>query len=246
MTSRASPAVHAVVPAAGSGRRFGAGVPKQYLPLAGRPVMVHTLDRLTALPVLARIVVPVAADDARAAALPYARPARLTFITGGAERCDSVLAGVDWLLAQGAADDDWVLVHDVARPLLQADDVERLLAAVQDDAVGGLLAVPVRDTMKRADATGRVSATVPRERLWHALTPQVFRLRTLQTALRSALAAGEAVTDEASAIERLGLQPRLVSGRQDNLKITYAEDLPLAAQLLAAQVALGHTQEPIS
>lgn len=227
--------VHAVVPAAGVGRRLGATLPKQYLPLAGVPVMVRTLDRLTALPSLARVVVPIAADDQRAATLSYARPERIEFVTGGAERCDSVLAGLDHLLATGAAGEDWVLVHDVARPLLRVADVSSLLAAVGDDAVGGLLAVPVRDTIKRAGDDGRVDATVPREQLWHALTPQVFRLSTLLAALQAARQLAQPVTDEAAAIEHLGLRPLLVRGHQDNLKITYADDLALAERLLAAQ-----------
>lgn len=232
-------AVHAVIPAAGAGRRFGADLPKQYLPLAGMPIQQHTLDRLSAIPAIAHLVVPVAADDTRARELAYARPQRLRFVTGGGERMDSVLAGLDALRHGGAADSDWVLVHDVARPLIRADDVRRLMAAVQDHPVGGLLANPVRDTMKRADAAGQVQATVERDGLWHALTPQMFRLGSLHDALLSARAAGAVVTDEASAIERLGLSPLLVSGARDNLKITFAEDLALAEALLAAQFRSG-------
>jgi len=232
-------AAHAVVPAAGAGRRFGAGLPKQYLSLAGQTIQQHTLDRLSALSELDRIVVAIAADDERARILPYACPDRLRFVAGGGERMDSVLAGLEWLTATGAADDDWVLVHDVARPLLRPADVRRLLAELADDPVGGLLANPVRDTMKRADDHDRISGTVSREQLWHALTPQMFRLGTLLRALRAARADGALVTDEAAAIERLGLAPRLVSGARDNLKITFPEDLPLAEALLAAQRQTG-------
>ncbi len=230
---------HAVIPAAGAGRRFGADLPKQYLPLAGQAIQQHTLDRLSGMPELDHIVVAIAADDDRARALPYARPERLQFVTGGGERMDSVLAGLEALVAAGVDAADWVLVHDVARPLLRPSDVRRLLAELGDDAVGGLLANPVRDTMKRSDDDGHIIATVSRELLWHALTPQMFRLGTLLQALRSARADGVLVTDEAAAIERLGLQPRLVSGERDNLKITFRDDLPLAEALLAAQRQTG-------
>lgn len=231
--------VHAVIPAAGAGRRFGADLPKQYLPLAGLAIQQHTLDRLAAMPELTHIVVAVAADDVRARALPYAHPQRLRFVTGGGERMDSVLAGLERLQALGAQVDDWVLVHDVARPLLRPADVRRLLVELADDAVGGLLANPVRDTMKRGDADGRIVDTVSREQLWHALTPQMFRFGLLLRALREASAAGVLVTDEAAAVERLGHQPRLVSGARDNLKITFPDDLPLAEALLAAQRLTG-------
>lgn len=230
---------HAVIPAAGAGKRFGADLPKQYLPLAGQAIQQHTLDRLAGMPELSRVVVAIAADDERARALPYAYPERLQFVTGGGERMDSVLAGLEALQASGAADDDWVLVHDVARPLLRPADVRRLLTELADDAVGGLLANPVRDTMKRGDAEARIDSTVCREQLWHALTPQMFRLGLLLRALRSARAEGVVVTDEAAAIERLGLRPRLISGARDNLKITFPDDLPLAEALLLAQQQTG-------
>lgn len=230
---------HAVIPAAGAGRRFGAALPKQYLSLAGKAIQQHTLDRLTGMPELSRVVVAIAADDERARTLPYVRPERLQFVTGGGERMDSVMAGLEALQAAGAGPDDWVLVHDVARPLLRPEDVRRLLAELADDPVGGLLANPVRDTMKRSDAGGRIDSTVCREQLWHALTPQMFRLGLLLRALRSARDEGVVVTDEAAAIERLGLQPRLVSGARDNLKITFPDDLPLAEALLLAQRQTG-------
>lgn len=230
---------HAVIPAAGAGRRFGAALPKQYLSLAGKAIQQHTLDRLTGMPELSRVVVAIAADDERARTLPYARPERLQFVTGGGERMDSVMAGLEALQAAGAGPDDWVLVHDVARPLLRPEDVRRLLAELADDPVGGLLANPVRDTMKRSDSSGRIDSTVCREQLWHALTPQMFRLGLLLRALRSARDEGVVVTDEAAAIERLGLQPRLVSGARDNLKITFPDDLPLAEALLLAQRQTG-------
>ena len=232
---------HAVVPAAGAGKRFGAGIPKQYLLLAGRSIQQHTLDRLSAMPELASVAVAVAPDDELAVGLAYAQPQRLRFVVGGRERMDSVLAGIEALRAVGAVDDDWVLVHDVARPLLRPADVRLLLATLDGQAVGGLLASPVRDTMKRGDASGLVLDTVPREQLWHALTPQVFRLGLLRDALLQARAAGVLVTDEAAAIERLGLRPLLVAGAADNIKITFPDDLALAEALLQAQLRAGVT-----
>lgn len=222
-----------VVPAAGQGRRMGADRPKQYLSLAGRPVMARTLSRLYAAFPAARLCLCLDADDARfdPAWVPFADWRRTP---GGAERVDSV-ANALAAIAASAAQDDLVLVHDVARPCVTVEDLQRLLAALDDDPVGGLLAAPVADTMKRDDGAGRVAATAPREGLWHALTPQGFRYGLLREALATAAARGLAVTDEASAVEALGLSPRLVSGRRDNLKITHPEDLLLAERVLSAQ-----------
>jgi 2-C-methyl-D-erythritol 4-phosphate cytidylyltransferase len=154
--------------------------------------------------------------------------------SGGAERMDSVLAGLR-ALQDRAAPNDWVLVHDAARPCLLATELDRLLNELSDDAVGGLLAAPVVDTLKRADDGGRVLQTVPREKLWRALTPQMFRRDILQKALESAQARGVAVTDEAQAVEALGLQPRLVAGDADNIKITLPEDLLRAERILRSR-----------
>jgi 2-C-methyl-D-erythritol 4-phosphate cytidylyltransferase len=153
---------------------------------------------------------------------------------GGAERCHSVLNGLAGL-AQRAAGNDWVLVHDAARPCLRRADLDGLIVAVEDDPVGGILGVPVRDTMKQAGPTDRIEATVPRDGLWHAFTPQAFRLGLLRRALETALAAGRLVTDDASAVELLGLQPRLIEGHADNIKITRPEDIPLAHFFLEQQ-----------
>ncbi len=219
----------AVVPAAGIGQRMGVAIPKQYLPLAGRPVIAHTLETLLRYPPLAGVVVAIGADDAWwpeiAANLNAVKPLRV--VIGGAERGQSVLNGLE-ALREWADPDDWVLVHDAARPCLSTTDLDRLLAELADDPVGGLLAAPVRDTLKQADATGRVATTVDRSRLWHALTPQMFRLGLLRDALRDALARGLPVTDEAVAVEAAGFAPRLVEGRADNVKITRLEDLALA------------------
>lgn len=229
---------HAVIPAAGAGKRFGAAIPKQYLTLAGRCIQQHTLDRLAGMAEISQIVVAVSAQDSLAKTLPYARPDRLRFVHGGAERMDSVLAGLHALLSGGAAESDWVLVHDVARPLLRPSDIRHMLSVLAEDPVGGILANPVRDTMKRGNAAGIVE-TVSRENLWHALTPQMFRLGALAHALDAARADAAVVTDEASAMERLGHRPRLIEGARDNLKITFSDDLALAEALLAEQIRTG-------
>ncbi|GAA3910513.1 2-C-methyl-D-erythritol 4-phosphate cytidylyltransferase [Halomonas cibimaris] len=221
-----------VVPAAGQGRRMGGDRPKQYLPLAGRPIMAHTLERLhQALP-NARLALCLDDGDA------WFEPAWVAFtcwqrVTGGAERMDSVLGA---LRAVPADDDDIVLVHDVARPCVSPDDV-RALARAADSDDGALLAMPVADTMKRATPGGACARTESRAGLWHALTPQGFRYGLLRRALERAAAGGLAVTDEASAVEALGRHPRLVGGRRDNLKVTHPDDLALAGAILTAQNA---------
>ncbi|QTF91868.1 2-C-methyl-D-erythritol 4-phosphate cytidylyltransferase [Halomonas sp. BM-2019] len=222
-----------VVPAAGQGQRMGADRPKQYLEIDGRPVLAHTLARLQAAFPAARLCLCLDPFDARfdPAWVPFAD---WCWVPGGGERVDSVTNALAAIAAQ-AADDDLVLVHDAARPCVTVADLARLHAILVDDPVGGLLAAPVADTMKRDDGAGRIAGTEPRTGLWQALTPQGFRYGLLCRALAAAARAGVAVTDEASAVEALGLSPRLVSGRRDNLKITHPEDLALAAQILAAQ-----------
>lgn len=223
-----------VVPAAGSARRMGAAVPKQYLPLAGRTVIEWSLAPFLAHERAAAIVVVLAEHDQHWAQTSVAGDAKIATTIGGAERMDSVLAGLR-ALQDRAASDDWVLVHDAARPCLTTDDLDRLLSELNGDAVGGLLAAPVVDTLKRADDHARVSQTVTREKLWRALTPQMFRRDLLQSALESARAQGMAVTDEAQAVEALGLQPKLVQGDADNIKITLPEDLPRALRILKSR-----------
>ncbi len=218
----------AAVPAAGVGRRFGGDVPKQYLALAGRAVLEHSVERLLASPAVSGVAVAVGADDARFGALAIA--SRVRRAPGGAERADSVLCALERLAAD-AADDDWVLVHDAVRPCLHPADLAALIEQIRASGEGGLLAVPVRDTMKRV-VGGTVTATVPREGLWHALTPQMFRLGELRRALEAARDAGVTVTDEAQAMERAGRAVRVVPGRADNIKITRREDLALAAWFL--------------
>ena len=219
------PAFWAVIPAAGVGARMAADRPKQYLQLGGRTILEHGLDCFLDHPCLKGVVVSIAADDPYWPGLACASDTRIQRAAGGRERADSVLNALLLLHAQGAADNDWVLVHDAARPNLARDDLDRLLGELANDPVGGLLAVPARDTLKRADANGRVSATIDRSTVWQAYTPQMFRLGALHRALADSLVADVAITDEASAIEWSGQAPRLVEGRNDNIKVTRPEDL---------------------
>jgi 2-C-methyl-D-erythritol 4-phosphate cytidylyltransferase len=227
-----------VIPAAGVGRRMGGAVPKQYLPLRDRPVIDHTVERILLHPLLDGVYVALGSDDAWWPDTEFADHPDLVRVPGGVERCHSVLNALDALAARADAD-DWVLVHDAARPCVRRADISRLIETLRNDPVGGLLGTPVRDTMKRTDAHDRVSATVERAGLWHAYTPQMFRLGSLRAALSAVLAAGELVTDEAAAMERAGHAPRLVAGHPDNIKITRPEDLELAAYFLAAQERAG-------
>src|SRR5512144_1138811 len=213
------PRYWAVVPAAGVGKRMGSAIPKQYLPLAGLSVIVRTLDILLSHPRLSGVAVAISADDLWWISIRLDTDKPLLQVNGGEERCHSVLNALYALRAR-AAPEDWVLVHDAVRPCLRSTDLDVLMETLKDDPVGGLLAVPVRDTMKRADADNRVSATVDRTALWHALTPQMFRLNILLKALEQSLEQGLLVTDDAAAVEALGLAPRLVEGRADNIKIT--------------------------
>lgn len=223
----------ALVPAAGAGRRMGSTVPKQYLPLLGRPVIAHALTILLDHPRIDGVVVAIDARDEwwptvvagldAAKLLPSAR--------GGAERCHSVLNGLE-TLRERAAPNDWVLVHDAARPCIGTAELDRLLAA-RDHPVGALLALPVADTLKRANARGESCASIDRAGAWRAQTPQMFRRGELAEALARAIAEGEAPTDEAAAFERLQRHPLLVPGDARNLKVTSAEDLALAEWWLA-------------
>jgi 2-C-methyl-D-erythritol 4-phosphate cytidylyltransferase len=222
----------AIVPAAGSGSRFGAEKPKQYLDLLGRPLIFHTLAALTACPEIERVWVVLAPDDPWWPRYDWSElgPKLETVGCGGATRAESVGNGLR-AAAMVAADDDWILVHDAARPCLSAAMLATLFAELADDPVGGILAVPVADTLKRADDARRVAATEPRDGLWQAQTPQMFRYAPLVEALDR----HRAVTDEAGAIEAQGLRPRLVKGDSTNLKVTFPADLALAALILRAR-----------
>ena len=222
---------HALVPAAGSGSRLGESSPKQYLPLAGQPMIRHALATLCATPAVASVFVVLAPDDAYwpAAQMAALGPKLRILRCGGETRAQSVANGLGAMTAElGAIDRDWVLVHDAARPCLTVRMVEKLIAEVGEDDSGGLLAVPVADTLKRAGDDDRILQTVSRERLWQAQTPQMFRHRILL----DALARSPEVTDEAGAVEALGLAPRLVAADASNFKVTYPLDLQLAEWIL--------------
>jgi 2-C-methyl-D-erythritol 4-phosphate cytidylyltransferase len=218
---------HALVPAAGSGSRMGHELPKQYLDLAGRPMIWHALTTLCACPQISTVFVVLAPGDEYFARYDWSHcGAKLEpLYCGGATRAESVANG---LLASELEPDDWVLVHDAARPCLSRHLLARMIAELRDDPVGGILAVPVADTLKRADARQRIAHTEPREGLWQAQTPQMFRAGLLA----EALARCSSVTDEASAIEALGLQPKLVGSDTSNFKVTYPQDIELAELLL--------------
>jgi len=214
----------AVVPAAGSGARFGAQIPKQYLAVAGEPLLAHALRALLAHPNVEGAVLVLADGDPYWPGWATFAGKPLALAIGGATRADSVLAGLA-ALPDTVRMDDFVLVHDAARPNLRLDDLDQLLERGRADPVGAILATPVRDTLKRAGDDGGIDGTEPRERLWRALTPQLFRRLQLGRALEAARDAGLAVTDESMAMEHQGLRPLLVEGAEDNFKITTPADL---------------------
>jgi 2-C-methyl-D-erythritol 4-phosphate cytidylyltransferase len=225
------PRFFALVPCAGIGARAGAAGPKQYASLAGRPLVAHTLAALEQVSRLQATLVVLAPDDEQFEAVVPHYGGERSWVArcGGATRAQSVANGLMELAARGVQPHDWVLVHDAARGLLQPAWVDRLIDACRDDEVGGLLALPVADTLKQAGADGRSAATVDRHLKWAAQTPQMFRLGLLRPALA---AGGESVTDEASAVEALGHAPKLVPGDAENFKITWPGDFALAERLL--------------
>ena len=226
---------HVLIPAAGSGSRMGSDIPKQYLPLLGLPLVAHSLKLFSGNSRIDSVNLVLSAEDAEWQKLGIVPNAKITVHRcGGETRAATVLNGLEQM--NDAADDDWVLVHDAARPGLTHELLDRLLDELQDDPVGGLLAIPLADTLKRTDATLRVAGTEPRENLWQAQTPQMFRYAMLKKALQ---AGGTAPTDEAQAIEALGYKPKLVLGDLRNLKITYARDLALVEAILNAEKSEG-------
>ncbi len=230
------PAFWVVIPAAGVGRRMGSSVPKQYLELDGRLVIDHTIERLLLHPMVDGLYLALSEEDQRWQDAEFAGHPDLVCVPGGRERCNSVFNALTALRAC-ADPHDWVLVHDAARPCVRRSDVDRLIQMVRTHDVGGLLGLMVSDTMKRTDAVDQVVGTVERAHLWRAFTPQMFRLGVLFDALKGALDAGFLVTDEASAIEWVGMRPIMVESQPDNLKITRPEDLALAAFYLERQAA---------
>ncbi|MCT6699003.1 2-C-methyl-D-erythritol 4-phosphate cytidylyltransferase [Rheinheimera sp. 4Y26] len=224
-----------VIPAAGVGQRMQADRPKQYLELAGKTILEHTVERLRQVPELGPVWLALAPDDGYFAATSLAASPGIYRVNGGRERANSVLAG---LMAIDERQYPWVLVHDAARPLVQVNDIQKLIKRCLETGCGGILATPVRDTMKRGMGTKehtQVLQTVERADLWHALTPQLFPTAQLRQCLQQALQQGAAITDEASALEWAGLPVLLVSGRADNIKITQSEDLQLARFYLEQQ-----------
>lgn len=226
----------AIVPAAGVGKRMQANRPKQYLSLQNKTVLEVTLDRLLSLDEIQGLVLSISEGDEYWGDLKYQSSKPLHLAKGGTERSDSVLNAL--LLLQQQSDDSqaiWVLVHDAARPCVRTQDIENLIKSASHDDHGGLLALAVRDTMKRSNSTAQVEATVDRNGLWHALTPQMFKLNVLIEALQNAQANNLPVTDDASAMELAGYHPRLIEAHEDNIKITRAFDLQLAELYLKNQ-----------
>lgn len=216
-----------VVPAAGVGRRFGGDEPKQYSLLGTRTVLEHSIERMLAVGGCLGAAVAVHPEDRRWRELPVFTDGRVRTASGGRERADSVVAALQAL--QGvASDDDWVLVHDAARPCVDPERVRQMIAELSDQSVGGIMACPLADTLKRADARDRISATVDRAGLWRAQTPQMFRYRLLLDSLLSCLEQGRQVTDESSALEACGHSPVLFHGADSNIKITHRDDLEFA------------------
>lgn len=222
----------AIVPAAGVGKRMQADKPKQYLSLSGQTVIEHTLDRLLKAQIFDAITVAISNDDPYWPDLKISRHPQIITAAGGKERADSVMSALLAIQDKSAAS-DWVLVHDAARPCLTKSDIDLLISSLNEDEVGGILALSSHDTLKQV-AAGRINTTLDRTHIWRALTPQMFRYGMLKDALQSTQG-NPAVTDEASALELMGYQPRIVEGRPDNIKITRPEDLPLAQFYLEQQ-----------
>lgn len=224
--------IWAVLVAAGGGSRFGDATPKQYLPLAGRSMLEHSLGAFLSEDLIAGVVLVLAANDGRWPQLDIKSSKPLLHVIGGAERADSVCAGLRTVVAQADAE-VWALVHDAARPCLQTHVLRKFIEQLRDDPVGGLLALPSHDTLKQMNDDGRVSATVNRDRIWYAQTPQMFRAGALLQAYEAAAKAGISPTDDAGAMEYVGLAPRVVRGQATNLKVTTREDMKLAEYILS-------------
>ncbi len=206
---------------------MGSTTPKQYLSLLDKPLISHTVGRLCGFEAFSKVFVAVASDDVFYTQIVELKHPAVRLVKGGEERCHSVFNALHELM-KIADPDDWVLVHDVARPCVRISDIENLINRLQGHPVGGLLGAPVHDTMKRTSPDGRVEHSVPRELLWHAYTPQMFRLGMLHDALSAVFQNGLVVTDEAQAMEMAGYLPLMVEGAADNIKVTRPQDLPLA------------------
>ncbi|MFZ3087417.1 MAG: 2-C-methyl-D-erythritol 4-phosphate cytidylyltransferase [Methylotenera sp.] len=225
---------HIIIPAAGAGNRMATAIPKQYLPLCGKPMVSYSIQTFFACPRIATINLALSVEDYFWRNLPLDSNSRLNLhYTGGDTRAQTVLNTLEAMRPQ-VAEDDWILVHDAARPGLTAALLDHLLDTLEDDEVGGLLALPLADTLKQSNADSRVQDTIPREGLWQAQTPQMFRFGLLQNALASF---NGSPTDESQAVEALGLQPKLVVGSLRNMKITYPQDLALMEVLMQKEIS---------
>jgi 2-C-methyl-D-erythritol 4-phosphate cytidylyltransferase len=220
-----------IIPAAGIGRRMKADRPKQYLEIHGKTVLEHTVSQLLTHPATGKIIVAVSDTDPYFERLSVAQHPDVKRVSGGKERSDTVLNALAEL--PESLQTGWVMVHDAARPCVRHEDISRLVDGITERDCGGILAVPVRDTMKRSDQAGHIEHTVERALLWHALTPQLFQASALYEALSQAKDSGIVVTDESSALEWKGYHPKLITGHADNIKITQPEDLALAAFYLS-------------
>lgn len=223
-----------IIPAAGFGNRMGMEIPKQYLKIRGRYILEHTITKFTRLSIIEGIVVVLSKNDAYWSSLDLSGNEKLMTAEGGKERYHSVLNGLS-CLDQVAGDNDWVLIHDAARPCVRMEDITNLIKNLSDHPAGGLLGVPVRDTMKHADPNNEITRTIPREGLWHALTPQMFRKGILIQAIENSIRNNIDITDEAQAMENAGFNPKLIAGHPDNIKITHKNDLPLAELFIQQQ-----------
>lgn len=225
---------HIIIPAAGAGNRMATAIPKQYLPLCGKPMVSHSIQTFFACPRIATINLALSVEDYFWRSLTLDSNSRLNLhYTGGDTRAQTVLNTLEAMRPQ-VADDDWILVHDAARPGLTVSLLDHLLDTLENDAVGGLLALPLADTLKQSNADSRVQNTIPREDLWQAQTPQMFRFGLLQNALASF---NGSPTDESQAVEALGLQPKLVVGSLRNMKITYPQDMALMEVLMQKEIS---------
>ncbi len=229
----ARPVVHALIPAAGKGERFGGQVLKQYLPIAGKPVLAYAIDAVNLYPEISGVTVVLAGDDNMFAELIDSQSAGINTVTGGSSRAESVLNGLKSIRVK-YPETQWVLVHDAVRPCLPRSCVKRLLEKGLCSPDGAILAIPVQDTLKKSDQSGHINATIDRRQIWAAQTPQLFPLDSLTRALETLLAAGKTPTDEAGAMEQTGSRPLLVMGSPANIKITWPDDMTIAQAWIAA------------
>lgn len=226
-----------IIPAAGAGNRMETETPKQYLKINGHFILEHTISRFIQLANIEGVIVVISRDDRFWNDLELSRHKKIMTTTGGKERYHSVLNGLHRLTG-AAGDRDWALVHDAARPCVRVDDIKKLIKELSGHHTGGLLGIPVRDTMKRTNTNNEILETISRNGLWHALTPQMFRVGDLRQAIEKSITENRDITDEAQAMELAGFKPKFIPGHPDNIKITHMSDLPLAELFLEQQEIL--------